>query len=529
MRRVSHAPGVVGHRSRKCTAQPVQPSFFCSSMKGKGMSMCELSAVKLHCSFAAGCIMDTSQWPPMAKQAMQRLRYIIGFLETGSKAHALKVAGFHSPNAHHRVLEHLKQHGTLDEAPHVRPSVKFSNEVLAEAQDHLLSSNHALTTAELVAWLQQQGQLDEHTDCHNFLQHFKQYLGDQELTLKVADTASIFRITEKTAEERLKFCERYEPLLESSLLLQNMVVCDETTFEESPHPKGSLPPPIALLAGSCIPPLLAHHWLQQRPPPAHAALLQNSPMAQAAAGSLHLGRAKHPLLRLPTAALPALAAAGQKVPPHLRIVELMDPVEKTAVPARSRRELNVLVFLRKGHEPVVFTLTGSSYDGMPALQKWQHTAAGGKVVEYVRMSALEYIDCIDKALPQLTADPNKPGLHTRQRDLWLLQDKAKPHTARATLQHLQRMKPCPLQVLTLPTDSPDLTPCDSSFFAAVKAAWRRACAQGQFTWEQRVQLAFDAIKKTNPDPFIDEMPLRWKACKAASGWHIEQELHELKS
>lgn len=198
--------------------------------------------------------MDPSKWPPMAEQAEKRLLYVITFLETGSKARALKESGFTSPNAHHRVLEHLKQHGTLAEAPHVRPPAKFTDEVLAEAMDHLLSCDHLLRTPELVAYLQQQCLLDEHTDNHNFLQHFKQYLGEQGLTLKVADTASIFRITEKTSEERLKFCKQYEPLLQSSLLLGNMVVCDETTFEESPHPKGSLLPPTALLAGPCIPP-----------------------------------------------------------------------------------------------------------------------------------------------------------------------------------------------------------------------------------------------------------------------------------
>lgn len=206
----------------------------------------------------------------------------------------------------------------------------------------------------------------------------------------------------------------------------------------------------------------------------------------------------------------------------------MDPTQRSAVPASSRRELNVLVFLRKGHKPAVYILTGSRYDDMEPLQQWQHQGKGGKMVDYVKLSSQEYIYYIDKAMDLLRREPNKSGVRTAMRHMWLLQDKAKPHTAHATTQHLLQMSPCPLRALTLPTDSPDLTPCDSYFFAAVKGRWRRWCAGGEYSWEERVEKALELLANTNPDPFIDEMPLRWEACKAAEGWHIEQELAELK-
>lgn len=187
---------------------------------------------------AATSIMDTAKWPPMAGQARKRLYYTISYMETGKKQTALAESGYRSPNTHDRVLKHLKKHGTFNEAHHNRAPAKFTNAVLDAAQEYLLSCDHTLTTPQLVAALKQQGWLRGHTDNHNFLQHFKQHLADQGLTLKVADTLSIFRITEETAAERLKFCSENEPLLDSTLLLEDMVVCDETTFEESPHPKG---------------------------------------------------------------------------------------------------------------------------------------------------------------------------------------------------------------------------------------------------------------------------------------------------
>jgi hypothetical protein len=196
--------------------------------------------------------MDTSKWPEWVQQTRQRLLYIIAYLKTGSKVRAAKEAGYTSHNAHKRVLEHLEEWGRLEEAPHVRPPAKFTNAVMEEAMTQLLACDHDLTTEQLVGLLEQQGVLQAPTNCHNFLQHFKEYVGEQELTLKVADTSSTFRISEKTAEERYTFCSQKLQLLETDFKLENMVVCDETTFEESPHPKGGCcrswwPPPLLLL------------------------------------------------------------------------------------------------------------------------------------------------------------------------------------------------------------------------------------------------------------------------------------------
>lgn len=198
--------------------------------------------------------MDTSLWPNWAKQARQRLRYIIAFLKTASREHAAKAAGYTSHNAHDRVVEHLEKWGRLTEAPHDRPPAKFTDAVMEEAKAQLVACEHNLTTEQLVGLLEQKGVLPAPTNCHNFLQHFEDYLGQQGLTLVKGDTSSIFRITEKTAEERFIFCSKNHPLLETTYKLENMVVCDETTFEESPHPKGRCcrsyrPPPLLLLLG----------------------------------------------------------------------------------------------------------------------------------------------------------------------------------------------------------------------------------------------------------------------------------------
>lgn len=206
--------------------------------------------------------------------------------------------------------------------------------------------------------------------------------------------------------------------------------------------------------------------------------------------------------------------------PYLSIKELMHPPEKARFPHSQRRELHVSVFIRKNCTPVARVLTGSSYAGMPVLQEYFNE--NGK--QYVKFSSPEYTGCITNAVTRL-AGPRRGSPNTA---IWILQDKDPAHTAHKTAEFCATHAPRPINLITLPTDSPDLTPCDSSFFGVVKQRWRSETKAGNLTWEQRVDAALRIIEQTDPNPFIDEMQLRWEACELASGWHIEQELQSLK-
>ena len=151
----------------------------------------------------------------------------------------------------------------------------------------------------------------------------------------------------------------------------------------------------------------------------------------------------------------------------------MQPLEKVAVPAGSRRNLHVAVFMRKGWQPAIFVLTGSSYPSMQPLKEY----AKDDGTMYERLAAQEYIDCLERAYHQLT----KRGESV---NVALLHDKATPHTARATKGWAEQNKLGPLHVKQLPTDS--------------------------------------------PDPHILDVPLRLKACISSNGWHIDNALKKLK-
>jgi hypothetical protein len=182
--------------------------------------------------------LDTRLWPELTQQETDRVIHTILVLE-GTRPAAAAVTLGHSHNYSTCLAEHLRKYGTFAEAEHHKVPIKFTDEVMAAAQQHLLNSaDRALTTAALVHDLEQAGRLTAPTDCHNFLVRFKQYLAAQDLTLQVGATSTIFRITEESALERYSVSAKLLQLTPTDAALQDFIFIDETSFEESPHPKG---------------------------------------------------------------------------------------------------------------------------------------------------------------------------------------------------------------------------------------------------------------------------------------------------
>jgi hypothetical protein len=182
--------------------------------------------------------LDTSLWPELTQQERDRVIHTIDVLE-GKPPAAASAAEGHSHNFNTRLAQHLRKYGTFAEAEHHKARTKFTDEVMAVAQKHLVdNADRALTTADLVRELEQGGHLTAPTDCHNFLVRFREYVADQDLTLQVGAASMIFRITEESAFERFSVSGKLLELVPTDAELQDFVFVDETTFEESPHPKG---------------------------------------------------------------------------------------------------------------------------------------------------------------------------------------------------------------------------------------------------------------------------------------------------
>lgn len=183
--------------------------------------------------------MDTSQWGNMPHEQMMRTKYIIAYMEGKSRAAAKRIAGVRGKNYHSQVLKHLKKHGSLAEAEHHRAPTKYTDAVLAEAMQELIDNQDTpMNAPEFVQFLEEKQILKAPTDCYRFTSALVAYVESQGCTLLTHDTATTFAIKEQSAEERVTVSKELLCLMDSSVPLENWIFEDETTIEESPHPKG---------------------------------------------------------------------------------------------------------------------------------------------------------------------------------------------------------------------------------------------------------------------------------------------------
>jgi hypothetical protein len=216
--------------------------------------------------------------------------------------------------------------------------------------------------------------------------------------------------------------------------------------------------------------------------------------------------------------------AAKHVDPYLWIPQLMHQPERNPVAKNKRREVRLCVFMMLGKPAHVVELTGTEYQGQQQLTRYTYVEKG-KEHTYTGFSAKEYKDCIksafDKFFPSQTG---RGGPDT----LVLIQDKSSSHTANLIKEYCAQRRPKSITLVTLPTESPDLTPCDSNFFGVVKKKWRMQTNDPNMSWDEKASKFVSIVKATSPDPYIKDMPLRWQACEQEQGYHIEHALVELQ-
>jgi hypothetical protein len=219
-----------------------------------------------------------------------------------------------------------------------------------------------------------------------------------------------------------------------------------------------------------------------------------------------------------------LLAAAKHVDPYLWIPQLMHQPERSPVAKKHRKEVRLFVALMKGKKPFVRELTGTQYQGQEQLKTYWHIVKK-KRKQYTGLSSQEYTDCIKAAFDNFFPSRTGRGVPSH---LVLIHDKCTSHLAKDVQRYCAQRSPKPIELVTIPTESPDLTPCDSAFFAVAKRRWRQLTNYKDMPWDERAKKFVKCVKDTVPDPFIDEMPLRWQACEQEQGYHIEEALRELK-
>jgi hypothetical protein len=167
---------------------------------------------------------------------------------------------------------------------------------------------------------------------------------------------------------------------------------------------------------------------------------------------------------------------------------------------------------------MVFTqeVTGTKYDGCE--QHGPYKTKQGKPAKAVTQE--EYCDVIAGLIKAMEAK----GVDPRGRTI--VHDNAPCHRGNGLL---QLCKQHGLEVIPLPTQSPDLDPLDFCVFGAAKRHVAAAAPRGGgASWEERVAALKDNMSSRDAASLLASYKRRLQAVIDAKGGHIDEALKELK-
>ena len=132
----------------------------------------------------------------------------------------------------------LNTRGTLADAPRSGRPVVFTEEIMEKAYNILAENSEGfLSGRALLRKLKGQKAVQSSAGVDVFMDHLRQHVESKGQKLIVNSTKTIFFITIDDVVQRVKFSSNLLPKLEH-MPLDMIIFSDETTLEESPHPKG---------------------------------------------------------------------------------------------------------------------------------------------------------------------------------------------------------------------------------------------------------------------------------------------------
>lgn len=176
--------------------------------------------------------------PDLTESEHRRVVYLLSVLQTADDAHAREVSGL-GPHARQRITHMLATRGSVHDAPRSgRPTI-YTDKVMGKAVKVLVENDEGfLNGHELLLKLKDMGVLAVHADIDNFLNHLHNYVKSLGYKVTVNNTKTIFFLSAADIVKRVKFAAELLPELGPEAL-DMVIFIDETTLEESPHPKGA--------------------------------------------------------------------------------------------------------------------------------------------------------------------------------------------------------------------------------------------------------------------------------------------------
>jgi hypothetical protein len=171
----------------------------------------------------------------------KRAAFVLGYMQTQGDERAKCAAGRAASGAGYhekqRIMDCLEKNQSLRDSSRPGPIRYYDDDILQQAEDMLLDdATGMLTGQELYRKCREAGILRDKSDKDFFLEKLKEYVAQHGHKLNTSSRASTFFLAKSDIKDRVKFCR--EMLATMQQQLHSLVFVDETTIEESSHPKG---------------------------------------------------------------------------------------------------------------------------------------------------------------------------------------------------------------------------------------------------------------------------------------------------
>jgi hypothetical protein len=211
------------------------------------------------------------------------------------------------------------------------------------------------------------------------------------------------------------------------------------------------------------------------------------------------------------------AHSVRAAPRHLAVSGVTPRVERECTHTRNSGRLKVAIFLRKGHIPAMYAVTGTCFALVQPAARYKK--ASGEY--YTSLPGVEYSRLVDAARGALSG-PAAGGASTKgSQPRVILHDLASPHTPKCTASKIAGLG---MKEVRLPTHCPDLCVHDATFLGTVMSAYQKACCEKQLTWAEKQRLFISLVLDTNPSPHIDRWVKVLQACIDMRGGHVERSM-----
>lgn len=154
-------------------------------------------------------------------------------------AAAARASGLTDPRTPEKLGHLLLETHGLADRPRSGRQRKYTDDTCDAAQEHVVSSpSPYYSNRNLVADLRRSGKAPPKSNDRCFQRALRGHLQQKGLKLLYGQRSRPFSIVSSQAKKRLDWCVKHLPDFLTEEQLRQYTFEDETTVEESPHPKG---------------------------------------------------------------------------------------------------------------------------------------------------------------------------------------------------------------------------------------------------------------------------------------------------